>query len=120
MSFLATTLRTTASATPRLTPRSFQPLAATGSALSAPFHTSQPSLALRETDKGNVPFPPTSSLPRRMATHTNDIITDRDNVAEYYDAEKHDQLKATKEKKADWRQELASESESNVSGFYRG
>lgn len=40
----------------------------------------------------------------------------RDDLPEHYEAQKEDQLKSTKEGKAKWKSELASNSEADVRG----
>ncbi|KAJ5246383.1 hypothetical protein N7468_001366 [Penicillium chermesinum] len=58
---------------------------------SAAFHTANVRQSLKESDK-----------------------TDRDDLAEYYEAHKEEQLKSTKEGKGKWKHELASNSEAEV------
>lgn len=43
---------------------------------------------------------------------------DRDDLADHYEAQKEDQLKSTKEGKAKWKGELASNSEASVRRFF--
>ncbi|PYH90265.1 hypothetical protein BO71DRAFT_361861 [Aspergillus ellipticus CBS 707.79] len=86
MSFLTTTLRTT---TTHFRPSSL-PLRPTYTALSS-LHTTAPRRGLKESD------------------HNRD-----DDLGSHYDAHKHEQLKSTKEGKAKWKQELASNSEASV------
>lgn len=86
MSFLASRLRESITGS-RIALRSIyiQPITAASS-----FHSSRTALSLKESDKN------------------------RPNLESHYEAEKQDQLKATREGKAKWRDGLASNSESDV------
>lgn len=45
------------------------------------------------------------------------LSADRDDLPDHYEAQKEDQLKSTKEGKAKWKAELASNSEADVRRF---
>ncbi|PWY79065.1 hypothetical protein BO83DRAFT_376547 [Aspergillus eucalypticola CBS 122712] len=89
MSFLnpirATTLRLSRPAFAYTTTTTTSPAAAV-----AALHTSIPRPGLKESDHN------------------------RDDLANIYEAEKHDQVKSSKEGKAKWKQEIASDSEASV------
>ncbi|PWY72206.1 hypothetical protein BO94DRAFT_539330 [Aspergillus sclerotioniger CBS 115572] len=52
-----------------------------------------------------------TSIPRRGLKESDH---NREDLASIYEAEKHDQLRSTKEGKAKWKQEIASDSEASV------
>ncbi|EAW14439.1 uncharacterized protein ACLA_074760 [Aspergillus clavatus NRRL 1] len=82
------------------------------------FHSSPARAALNESDHSSF-SPSSSSAPRQSPSEEMELAnssppTDRDNLDSYYEAEKQDQLKSTKEGNAKWKGGLASNSEASV------
>ncbi|KAK1142705.1 hypothetical protein N8T08_007336 [Aspergillus melleus] len=84
MSFLASVRSTI---TPRL---ALRPISASSASVTSPFHTSSVRQGLKESDHN------------------------REELHKVYEASKEEQLRSTKEGKAHWKQELASNSEASV------
>lgn len=85
----------------------------------AALHTSIPRPGLKESDHSEsspVHIPPTNSSQPEVSSNMIQNQPDRDDLANIYEAEKHDQVKSSKEGKAKWKQEIASDSEASV-GF---
>lgn len=89
---------------------------------SSAFHTTVAQQGLKENDKSEsrhcCSLSQKTHLARIMRLKgtilTSHPSTDREGLPEFYEAQKHEQLKDSKEGKAKWKQELASNSEAEV------
>lgn len=71
------------------------------------FHTIRPSYAMKESDVSMLP-------PSRHTQRLANTDQDRDNMDAVYEERKDDQVISSKEGKARWRDDLASNSEAGV------
>lgn len=82
------------------------------------FHTTAARRTLKESDESSCPYipdtfqPPTSIQDPR--TNAMAASADRDDLPNIYEAQKEDQVKSSKEGKAKWKGELATNSEADV------